>query len=305
MGQSLSNEFLQAKAQPQSSPIEVWDVHLGSTSVVDVNTLFFVVTNKNIKFFAFADSTPQIYIGLGINRTPIARHIDSKIDNVDISLTNVDRTFSQYFNDIDLRGKRIIIRKVFADLLASPTGTGGNNYKVMFDGVIDAPTLNQTRLQAQLRNNLFQSLAFKVPRRTYQGLCNYRFGSSGDCASHQTQTVLFGTKTGTLQQVRSQVNFYDSNRTEGNSGDYWAPGIIKMTGGTSGNIGLKRRVVQSTSTGDIYLESNFPYVVVAGDTYQMDRDCGHTLDKDCRDRFNNNSEFGGFITIPENLIRKA
>lgn len=245
MARTASSEFLRRKAEPQSQPLEIWDVHLGSTSKVDSNTLFFVVTNRNIRFFSYVDGTPQIFTGLGVTRSPIVRNIDSKIDSVDISLSNVDRTFSQYFLDIDLRGKRIIIRKIFADLLASASTDGDDNFMVMFDGVIDAPTLSQTRIQAQARNNFFQSLAFQVPRRTFQGLCNWRFGSSGDCAQHRTQAQLYDTKTAqTIDRVDSQVHLYDGARTEGSSGDYWAPGVIEMTGGTAGNIGLKRRIVQ-------------------------------------------------------------
>ena len=84
-----------------------------------------------------------------------------------------------------------------------------------------------------------------------------------------------------------------------------------MTGGTAGNIGLKRRIIQSTAgsgdgigpSGDLFLEANFPYSVVPGDEYTIQRDCDHTLGN-CKDRFLNNSEFGGFITIPENLVRR-
>ncbi len=313
MARSLSSEFLRRKAQPTSNPIELWDVHLGSTTAVDSNTLFFAVTNRNIRFYSFVDGTPRIFQGLGIQRSPIARYMDSRIDNLEISLENVDRTFSQYFLDIDLRGKRIVIRKIFGDLIAKAAESDGDNFVVLFDGILDAPTLTQSRFQAQARNNFFQSLAFNVPRRTYQGLCNWKFGSSGDCAQHRTQTQLFDTRTGqTIDTVTSQTQLKDAARTEGGSGDYWAPGIIEMTGGTAGNIGLKRRVVQSTAasgdgvgpSGDLFLEANFPYVVVPGDQYTIQRDCGHTLNKDCRDRFLNNSEFGGFITIPENLIRR-
>lgn len=302
MARNPSSEFLRRKSEPISKPLELWDVHLGSTTAVDSNTLFFVVTNQNVRFYAFVDGSPRIYQGLGISRSPIARHIDSKIDSVEISLENVDRTFSQYFLDIDLRGKRIVIRKIFADYIAKASDPDGDNFIVMFDGILDAPSLNQSRFNAQARNNFFQSLTFNVPRRTYQGLCNWRFGNSGDCAAHRTQAQLFDTKAGTVEQARSQVWLYDGNRSESGSGDYWAPGIIQMTGGTSGNIGLKRRIIQSTASGDVYLETNFPYPVVAGDTYSIQRDCGHTLDKDCRDRFINNSEFGGFVSIPENLI---
>lgn len=303
MARSASSAVLSRKAEPQCQVLQIWDVHLGSQTSVDSNTLFFVVTNKNIRFFSFVDGSPQIYQSLGITRGPISRYIDSKIDNVEISIENVDRTFSQYFLDIDLRGKRIIIRTVFADYLNNASDPDGSNYFVLFDGVIDTPTLNQSRFSASARNNFFQSLSFVVPRRTYQGVCNYRFGNSGDCAAHRTQLQLFDTKTGqTVDSTPSQTHFFDGARTESGSGDYWAPGIIQMTAGTAGNIGLKRRIVQSTATGDLFLESNFPYVVVPGDVYTIQRDCGHTLNKDCKDRFLNNSEFGGFITIPENLI---
>lgn len=299
---TLSSAFLRRKAEPSSKPVEIWDVHLGSQTAVDANTLFFVVTNQNLRFFSFVDNAPRTYIGLGIQRSPVSRHMDSKIDTVEISLENVDRTFSQYFLDIDLRGKRVVIRKIFADYIAKASDPDGDNFIVMFDGVIDAPSMNQQHFQAQARNNYFNSLSFNVPRRTYQGLCQYKFGSSGDCAAHRTQAQLFDTKTGTVSAVLSQTQIRDGNRIEGGSGDYWAPGIMQMVAGTAGNIGIKRRIVQSTATGDLFLEAGFPYSVVAGDQYSVQRDCGHTLDKDCRDRFLNNSEFGGFVTIPENLV---
>lgn len=304
MARALSSEFLRRKAEPISKPIEIWDVHLGSTTAVDANTLFFAVTNQNIRFYSFVDGSPRVFQGLGINRSPIARHMDSKIDSVEVSLENVDRTFSQYFLDIDLRGKRVVVRKIFVDLISRAAESDGDNFVVMFDGILDAPSLSQSRFSANARNNFFNSLAFNVPRRTFQGLCNYKFGASGDCAAHRTQTQLFDTKTGTLASAPSQTHFTDSSRSEGGSGDYWAPGVLRMTAGTPGNIGLKRRIVQSTHTGDFFIEAPFPYSVVPGDQYEVQRDCGHTLDKDCRDRFLNNSEFGGFVTIPENLVRR-
>ena len=305
MARNPSSEFLRRKAEPESKPVEIWDVHLGSTTAVDANTLFFAVTNQNVRFYALADGSPRIYQGLGISRGPINRHIDSKIDTVDIALENVDRTFSQYFLDIDLRGKRVVIRKIFLDLVARAAESDGDNYVVMFDGILDSPTLNQSRFSAQARNYFFNSLSFTVPRRTYQGLCTYRFGASGDCAAHRTQQQLFDPKNGTVDSMPTQTQIHDGDRVEGGSGDYWAPGIITMLAGTAGNIGQKRKIVQSTASGDLYLEANFPYPVVPGDAYQVQRDCGHTLDHDCRDRFFNNSEFGGFITIPENLVRRA
>ena len=59
--QTLSSEFLRRKAEPQSTPFELWDIHLGSVSAVDSNTLFFVKTNQNIRFYSFVDGAPRIY----------------------------------------------------------------------------------------------------------------------------------------------------------------------------------------------------------------------------------------------------
>ena len=304
MPRTMSSEFLRRKAEPKCQPIEIWDVHLGSTTDVDSNTIFLAVTNQNIQFYAYANGQPKTFTSIGIRRSPVARHIDSQIDNVEISLDNVDRTFSSALLNIDLRGKRIVIRKVFADYLLRPSDPDGDNFLVMFDGVIDAPTLNQTRFQAQSRNNFFNSLAFKTPRRTFQGICNWRFGHSGDCAAHRTQDQLYDTKTAqTVDSTPSQTHFTDGARTEGASGDYWAPGVMQMTAGTAGNIGVKRKIVQSTASGDLFLESNFPYAVVAGDGYTIQRDCDHTV-QNCTDRFFNETEYGGFISIPENLVRR-
>ena len=304
MARNASSAFLRLKAEPISKPIEIWDVHIGSTTAVDSNTLFFAVTNQNIRFYAYVDGTPRVYQGLGISRSPIARHMDSKIDSVELSLDNVDRTFSNYFNGIDLRGKRIVIRKVFLNYLDRASDPDGDNYVVMFDGILDTPSLNQMRLSASARNNFFQSLSFNIPRRTFQGMCNWKFGHSGDCANSKTQQQLFDTKTGqTIDSTPSQIHFTDGARTEGSSGDYWAPGIVQMTGGTAGNIGVRRRIIQSTASGDIYLESNFPYLIAPGDVYTIQRDCDHTI-RNCIDRFSNNAEYGGFITIPEFLVRR-
>ena len=305
MARTASSAFLRRKAEPIAKPVEIWDIHFGSTTAVDSNTLFFVVTNQNIRFYAYADGTPRVYQGLGISRGPVARHIDSKIDSVELSLDNVDRTFASYFAGLDLRGKRIVIRKVFLDYLDRASDGDGDNFIVIFDGILDTPSLNQNRFAASARNNFFQSLSFNVPRRTFQGMCNWKFGNSGDCAAHLTQETLFDTKTGqTVDSAPSQTHLTDGARTEGSSGDYWAPGIIEMTGGTAGNIGVRRRIVQSTATGDLFLESNFPYVVAPGDVYTIQRDCDHTI-RNCIDRFSNNSEYGGFITIPEFLVRRA
>ena len=116
---------------------------------------------------------------------------------------------------------------------------------------------------------------------------------------------MYDTKTSqTVDSIPDQLHIVDGARSEGGSGDYWAPGIVEMTGGTTGNIGVKRRIVQSTATGDLFLEARFPSNIQAGDEYTIQRDCGKTLDHDCRDRFQNNSEFGGFVTIPDNLVRR-
>lgn len=102
------------------------------------------------------------------------------------------------------------------------------------------------------------------------------------------------TFTGTITSVTDIYTLRDSSRTE--DADYFTAGIITMTSGD--NAGLKGQEVKThLADGTFTLFENFYYPVQVGDTYSVVAGCRKRLE-DCRDKFNNVNNFGGFSFVP-------
>lgn len=127
--------------------------------------------------------------------------------------------------------------------------------------------------------------------KTYTANCQKKFGGQeyGGCK------VALGpiTVTGTVTSVTSNAIFADSSRAE--AADYFGDGYISFT--TGANAGLKPLEVKSFGSGTITTHEPFPYVIEVGDAYTMVPGCRKRLE-DCRDKWSNIDNFGGFSFIP-------
>ena len=102
------------------------------------------------------------------------------------------------------------------------------------------------------------------------------------------------TVTGTLTGVTSNSVFQDTARTE--ALDYFGEGSIAFTSGA--NAGLKPLEIKSyAADGTITTHEPFFYTVAVGDAYTMIPGCRKRLE-DCRDKYNNVLNFGGFANMP-------
>jgi uncharacterized phage protein (TIGR02218 family) len=128
--------------------------------------------------------------------------------------------------------------------------------------------------------------------KTYTPSCPKKFGGQ----EYAGCKVALGpiTVTGTLTSVTSASQFADSARAE--AVDYFAEGTIAFT--TGANAGLKPQEIKAhTAGGSILTHEAFYYPVVIGDAYSMIPGCRKRL-ADCRDKWNNVVNFGGFSFIP-------
>lgn len=128
--------------------------------------------------------------------------------------------------------------------------------------------------------------------KTYTTTCQKTFGGQeyAGCA------VALGpiTVTGTLTSVTSNSIFRDIARTE--DADYFAAGTLIFT--TGANAGLKALEVKAyAANGTIETWEPFYYTPVIGDTYSLIPGCRKRL-VDCRDKWSNIENFGGFSNIP-------
>ena len=135
--------------------------------------------------------------------------------------------------------------------------------------------------------------------KTYTATCPKKLGGSeyAGCALNLNGTGPSGyayTVTGSITAVTSNQVFTDSNRSEPT--DWFSMGTIIFTSGY--NYGLRLKEVKTfTAGGLIEVFEPFYYTPQVGDTYTMVVGCRKRL-ADCRDKFNNVVNFGGFSYIP-------
>ena len=128
--------------------------------------------------------------------------------------------------------------------------------------------------------------------QTYQPSCQKKFGGQEYAGCKIALAPI--TVTGTITTVTSNFIFRDSARTE--AADYFASGTIAFTSGS--NAGLKPLEIKSyLLDGTIETYEAFHYPVSIGDTYTMIPGCRKRLE-DCRDKWNNVVNFGGFSYVP-------
>jgi len=293
-GTNWSADFLARKNSQQAIPIEIFDLYLGSQTEVDSETYFFNDSNYNFEFYPYRDNiNKQNYTALGLERGPTEQTQSSAIDSLKLKLDNVSKTFSTLFTNYDLRGKRLVARQIYGDLL---TNTG--DYAIIFDGIIDQPEMSQQDISVEVRHHLTDSLDYTIPSEKFHIHCNNKFCGT-ECASGITVATLKDKKIGqTVDSIIGNVVFTDAARTEANN--FYTPGIVEMTGGTASNIGEKRRVIKST--GDqIRIESPMAEDIIVGDEYSIERDCDKT-ELQCTGDFDNGTNFRGFQYLPFTLV---
>lgn len=127
---------------------------------------------------------------------------------------------------------------------------------------------------------------------TYTATCQKTFGGQDYAGCKKPLGPI--TVTGTLTAVTDAATFRDAARSE--AADWFGAGTIRFTSGA--NAGLKAQEIRShAADGSLVLFEPFPYLPAVGDAYEMIPGCRHRL-ADCRDKWANIENFGGFAHIP-------
>lgn len=128
--------------------------------------------------------------------------------------------------------------------------------------------------------------------KTYSAACPKVFGGQ----EYAGCKVALGpiTATGTLTAVTSRSIVRDAARAE--AADWFGAGTLQFTSGA--NAGLKPlEIKRHEADGTIEVFEPFHYLPVVGDAYTLIPGCRKRL-ADCRDKWNNVLNFGGFPHIP-------
>ena len=277
--------ILQQEAQ---KPLEIYDIYL------DSQTLHFAAFDRDLSFFD-PDGDAQTYTALGISRNPIKTSAETKVDSCTIRLDNVNRAMASYISDEEFRGRKIVVRKIFADI--SGTWTKDDDI-YMFKGIMDRPSIGEGAMEMSCvsRAGTFE---LECPKRGYTLLCPWKFASSGCLDGGNSAATLYNLQSGTIDAGSTTVVINDAARSEAN--DYWQYGEVEFTSGD--NDDEKRTIKTSTKDDSFEVNIALDTAPSAGDTYEIKRGCDKTITR-CSG-LSNSSAFGGFFTIPAQMVYRT
>jgi len=253
-----------AKEQSQNFFIELYEVHLPS------GTVRFAACDEDIPF------NGQVYKSVPIQRGEIKTTVDSKTDNVELKIANVDQDFTAaIYGGLDFRGSDCYIMQIlYPNSLSDPT-----IFKYIFTGYLDNPVFDGKEFKVTIKSRIPNIYS---PSRKFQLPCNAWFGDPDECG------VIKGFGNGaTVGAGSTQSVIYDSNNN--NTVDFWKDGILTYYN--------ESRKIIAYENGYITLEYPLTYTVQAGATYSIEQGCDKSAAV-CKNRFDNLGNRSGFPSIP-------
>lgn len=156
----LDSAFIAEKNKPANRPIHLYELYdvdgLGTNlfyAAHDVNVLF--GTNTYLKFPLIHES--------------ISESSEGEVQNVQLRVCNISRLIQAYLELYDLRGVRVVIKKVWMDQLEDPDNYMEDTY------YIESYTANEADVIFSLAP-AYNALDIILPNRTYwRNHCTWRF----------------------------------------------------------------------------------------------------------------------------------
>jgi hypothetical protein len=285
MARDISTPVSGVLTSGTNAPIEVYDVYL------EDETLHFAAFDRDIEFFT-PSGDPETYLGLGVSRDPIRTSAETTVDSVTIRLDNVNKAMSSYVANNELRGRKIIVRKIFADI----SGTWDADDDIyLFNGIINRPSLGESVMEIECVSRV-GTLEVESPRRLYDIMCPWRFAGTGCTDGSLSADQLLNAQSGTVKAGSTTTVINDNARTE--AANYWKSGQVEFTSGDY--EGEKRLVISSVQNTSFTLDYPLPGAPAAGDGYTIKRGCDKTITR-CSG-LSNSAAFGGFYTVPFQLV---
>jgi lambda family phage minor tail protein L len=162
MPRDLNATFKAEKAKKENAPIFLYMLK----EYDGVDDLNFAGFDQDVTFAG------KVYTKFPIKHEFVAENNQGQIDQVKITLANVSRLIEFYLEQYDFRGKKVIIRTVWADQLADPDA--------YIDDVfyIDNYTADQSNVEFTLTGK-FDVLGIDLPARRYaRNYCVWKFKSA-------------------------------------------------------------------------------------------------------------------------------
>lgn len=239
-------------------------------------TLRYAVCDQDITFDGNYYTAFPVEIGV------VKSSVDSKRDNTELSLSNVDDAFGLYlFSGGDPRGSIVSIVDIsYPESITDPT-----EFRYRFVGELDSPSLDDSK-------SIFKcTVKSRMPNyqtgRTLMLSCNNEFADQVFCMASKDLT------TGSVQSGSTQ-SIINTGVTKADN--YWKNGHITING--------EKQKIKSSSGTQVITEYPFLFNLDVGDSLTLERHCDKSF-ATCKDIFTQGQNFSGFPSIPFELVVKT
>jgi len=186
MTYSVTATFSQEQTKIEGAfPVDMYVINASPTGV---EWLYFVNNNQDVYGYQLNASgdvtaTEQLYNRAFIKRGDISTNTSGEIDNISLSVPNVDRTLESYIqNRKNLRGQEVYILTTFAALLPSGStayhvGETPDHRSVLKEKFyVDSVYSDENVVEFTCKSR-FDLRNMTVPGRTYSRECQWEFRS--------------------------------------------------------------------------------------------------------------------------------
>jgi hypothetical protein len=262
-------------AATQNQPILLYEFYL------DSGTQYLCDYSGNVTF----PTGGQVYTALSIVHEHIIQNSASALDSVTIELANVNKLFGLYVTREALRGRTVIIRRVFADLL-----TNALYGEAIFVGTMQNPTVDQYKVSVEAIAG--QPLRRKEPLKNYSRLCRHMLGDTG-CAKDISALVI---EEAHAPDSGTTTTLIDSNLVA--AVDIYKDGMVEcdFTDGTYTWTEQRRIVSYDSGSKTIAIQVPFSVATSTATRWKAYPGCNKSW-VDCYDKFYNVLNFGGFVHV--------
>ena len=224
-----------------------------------------------------------LYRSLPVQRSNISSGINLEADTVEITLTNISSDLLDLLQNNVLDDVTVVIKRLLWD-----TDYAAGMEIPIFSGR-GSPVYNSDTVTLKCAS-IITCLNIMVPRNCYQEPCNWALFSEG-CGLIKALYKESSIATATSANAYAVI---DNTFTQPSEAKKYYLGELVMTSGN--NLG-QRRTILSTQTGQIVVSVPFTHNVESGDTYDYYPGCSKSPQV-CNARFNNLSNFFGFVYMP-------
>ncbi len=161
MPRNIDSTFKAEKAKQENQPIFLYTIE----DYDGVSDLHLAGYDTDITY------NSVLYSRFPISHEFVGENNQGQIDQVKVRLANVSRLIQSYLEQYDFRGKKVIIRMVWANQLADPDAYMDDAF------YIDSYTADQSNVEFTLTSK-FDVLGVDLPARRYaRNYCNWKFKS--------------------------------------------------------------------------------------------------------------------------------